>query len=87
MFINNLEIENFRGIKSGNITFPTDIRTICLIGAGDSTKSTMLMAMEWILWPSWNLTACDSDFYACDISVPNKRKHNRNKSIIKRKRN
>lgn len=68
MRITNLEIENFRGIKNANISFPMDTRLVCLIGAGDSTKSTVLKAIEWILWPSWNLAANDNDFYACDTS-------------------
>lgn len=70
MFITNLEIENFRGIQTGNISFPTDTRMVCLIGAGDSTKSTILKAIEWILWPTWTLAACDSDFFACNASAP-----------------
>ena len=70
MFITNLEIENFRGIQKSNILFPMDSRVICMIGAGDSTKSTVLKAIEWVFWPSWNLTACDNDFYGCDTSIP-----------------
>lgn len=70
MFITNLEIENFRGIKTGCISFPLDTRMICLIGAGDSTKSTLLKAIEWILWPTWNLIASDNDFYNCDTTAP-----------------
>lgn len=68
MFITNLEIENFRGIKQGNLSFPLDSRVICMIGAGDSTKSTILRAIEWVFWPTWNLIACDNDFYNCDTS-------------------
>ncbi len=70
MFITNLEIEHFRGIQEGNIPFPLDSRVICMIGAGDSTKSTILKAIEWVFWPSWNLIACDNDFYGCDTSTP-----------------
>ncbi len=70
MFITNLEIEHFRGIQKGNIIFPLDSRVICMIGAGDSTKSTILKAIEWVFWPSWNLIACDNDFYGCDTSTP-----------------
>lgn len=70
MFITNLEIEHFRGIKKGNISFPLDSRVICMIGAGDSTKSTVLKAIEWVFWPSWNLIASDNDFYGCDTSTP-----------------
>ena len=70
MFITNLEIEHFRGIQEGNIPFHLDSRVICMIGAGDSTKSTILKAIEWVFWPSWNLIACDNDFYGCDTSTP-----------------
>lgn len=70
MFVTNLEIEHFRGIQKGNISFPLDSRVICMIGAGDSTKSTVIKAIEWVFWPSWNLIACDNDFYGCDTSVP-----------------
>lgn len=70
MFITNLEIYNFRGIKTGNFPFPTESRVLCMIGAGDSTKSTILKAIEWVFWPSWNLIASDNDFYGCDTSSP-----------------
>lgn len=68
MIITNLEIKNYRGIKNADIKFPLDSRIICFIGAGDSTKSTLLRAIEWNLWPSWNLVISDSDFYECDTS-------------------
>lgn len=64
------EIHNFRGINSCNIDFPFESRVLCLIGAGDSTKSTILKAIEWVLWPTWNLTACDNDFYTGNTSEP-----------------
>lgn len=70
MFITNLEIKHFRGIETSSISFPMDSRVICMIGAGDSTKSTILKALEWIFWPSWNLIACDNDFYCADTSSP-----------------
>lgn len=70
MMITNLDIRNFRGIKVCNIDFPVGARMLCLIGAGDSTKSTILKAIEWILYPTWNLMACDSDFYNCKTDKP-----------------
>ena len=70
MRLTNLEIKNFRGIKHTSVFFPQDSRIICLIGAGDSGKSTLLAAVEWALWPSWSLVATDTDFYNCDTSVP-----------------
>lgn len=68
MRITNLEVHNFRGIKNGNVFFPNDSRIACIIGAGDSTKSTLLKAIEWAFWPSWNLIVNDTDFYHEDTS-------------------
>ena len=68
MRILDLEIHNFRGIKKAEIHFPENTRVICLIGAGDSTKTTVLKAIEWLLWDSWNLPANDNDFYNSDTS-------------------
>lgn len=68
MRIINIEVHNFRGIKDSNISFPDDTRLVCLIGAGDSTKSTILKAIEWIQWPTWNLLASDNDFFNGDTS-------------------
>ena len=70
MKLTNIEIKNFRGIKHASISFPQNSRIICLIGGGDSGKTTLLTAIEWALWPSWNLTATDVDFYNCDTSNP-----------------
>ena len=68
MKIENLCIQHFRGIEYSNISFPSDTRMICLIGAGDSTKTTILRAIEWVLWPAWNLYVSDNDFYNGDIT-------------------
>lgn len=70
MRLTTITIHNFRGIKSGVFHFPMDQRLICIIGAGDSCKSTLLKAIEWVLWPNWNLSATDLDFYNSDTSVP-----------------
>lgn len=70
MRITNLEIQNFRGINLCNINFPSESRVLCLIGAGDSTKSTILKAIEWVLWPTWNLVACDNDFHNGNTENP-----------------
>ena len=70
MKLTNIEIKNFRGIKNASVFFPQDSRVVCLIGAGDSGKSTLLTAIEWALWPSWNLIATDTDFYNCDTASP-----------------
>lgn len=70
MRLTTVSVKYFRGIQSGVFKFPTDRRLICVIGAGDSCKSTFLKAVEWALWPSWNLSVTDLDFYNSDTSVP-----------------
>jgi len=60
-----LEVQNFRGIKHSKIVFPAK-RVLCFVGAGDSTKSTLLEAIRWNLLQSWVIKATDSDFYKCD---------------------
>lgn len=70
MRITHVEIKNFRGIKHAFVLFPLDSRIVCLVGSGDSCKSTLLTAIEWALWPSWSLIATDMDFYNCDTTDP-----------------
>ena len=70
MRIVNVDISNFRGIKQGSFPFPKDKRIVCIIGSGDSCKSTLLKSIEWALWPSWNLIATDMDFYEGNTSEP-----------------
>lgn len=59
--IYELEINNFRGIKIFSQKF--DKNFICLLGRGDSGKTTILDAISFVLSPSWNLSFYDSDFY------------------------
>ncbi|BEU81000.1 hypothetical protein EAG21025_43130 (plasmid) [Enterobacter asburiae] len=64
--IRNLKIKNFRGVKELDWSLPVgDI--FCLIGKGDSSKSTILEAIRYVFYPQWNLTVSDSDFYQCNI--------------------
>jgi hypothetical protein len=44
--------------------------TLCLVGPGDSTKTTILDAIEYALFPRWNLLFYDSDFYDANIDNP-----------------
>lgn len=69
MKIRKLIIKNFRGIKeldwsisAGNI--------FCLIGKGDSSKSTILESIRYAFYPQWNLSLSDSDFYQCKTDDP-----------------
>ena len=62
MKLTSIEVKNFRGIKQASVSFPIDSRIICLIGPGDSGKSSLLRAIEWALWPSWSLIVTDMDF-------------------------
>jgi putative ATP-dependent endonuclease of OLD family len=68
MKIRHMEINNFRGIKRLTCRIEGDF--ICLIGAGDSCKSTILDAIDHTLSPRWNLNIDDSDFFNQDISQP-----------------
>jgi putative ATP-dependent endonuclease of OLD family len=60
-----ISIKNFRGIKELSWTLP-DHHILCLIGRGDSTKSTILEAIRYTLYPQWQLSFDDSDFFDCD---------------------
>ena len=68
MEIRRLEIRNFRGVKELTWKIPAGRRFIALIGPGDSSKSTILSAIDMALSDRWNLTFADTDFYAADIS-------------------
>ncbi len=60
--IHSLSIKNFRGLENFSHTF-NDANLFCLIGRGDSGKSTILEAIYSALSPQWNLTFHDGDFY------------------------
>ncbi len=65
MQIKYLAIKNFRGIKE--LEWHIGGATICLIGPGDSTKTTILDAVELALYPLRNAPlSADTDFYALD---------------------
>lgn len=61
-----LSIRNFRGIKRFDQRFGFK-KLICLVGRGDSRKSTILEAISLALSPRWNPTILDTDFYNCDV--------------------
>ena len=64
----DISIHNFRGIKKFSQRFNSDF--ICLIGRGDSGKTTILDAISAVLSPAWNRTFYDTDFHQCDIEKP-----------------
>jgi len=65
MQIRHLKIKNFRGI--GYMAWAPRDPFCCLIGAGDSGKSTILDAAEAALNSKW-FSFSESDFLACDTS-------------------
>lgn len=70
MEIRRIDIENFRGIKSLEWKIPAGRRFLALIGPGDSTKSTILAAIDFALSDRWNLSFTDTDFYQADVTCP-----------------
>ena len=45
-----------------------DRRLVALIGAGDSTKTTLMDALGLVLSPSYNPQFTDADFYNFDLT-------------------
>lgn len=69
MKIRKLKILNFRGINQLEWDLP-DEKIFCLIGKGDSAKTTVLEAIRCVFSPQWNHAFNDSDFYQCDTDNP-----------------
>lgn len=69
MKIRKLIIKNFRGIKEFDWELP-DGDIFCLIGKGDSSKSTILDSIRYVFYPHWNLSLSDSDFHQCNTDDP-----------------
>lgn len=65
MRVRHISIRNFRGIRELDWAIP-DCRILCLVGRGDSTKSTILEGLRRTFYPQWNLTFDDADFHRCD---------------------
>lgn len=66
--IRKIEIENFRGIKA--LDWKPSEGINCLIGPGDSGKSSILDAIDLCLGARRNLSFTDADFHKLDISEP-----------------
>jgi putative ATP-dependent endonuclease of OLD family len=66
--IRKLEVENFRGIQALSWLPSNGIN--CLIGPGDSGKSTVLDAIDYCLGARRNLQMTDADFHNLDVDTP-----------------
>lgn len=66
--IRRIEIENFRSIHS--LVWHPGPGINCLVGPGDSGKSTILDAIDWCLGARRTLSASDTDFNGLDVSRP-----------------
>lgn len=64
MIIAQISIQYFRGIKSLNWSPSANLN--CLIGPGDSCKTTVLDAIEIALMPRYGFTGSDPDLFNCD---------------------
>lgn len=64
--LKHISISHFRGIEHFEQDFEDGIT--CIIGRGDSGKSTILDAIAYLFAQTWSLHFNDSDFYNCDTS-------------------
>ena len=62
MRVAGVKISHFRGIENCEFVLDEADSVVCLIGKGDSTKSTILNAIRWALAPSRSLGVEDQDF-------------------------
>ncbi|MEE4431025.1 AAA family ATPase, partial [Klebsiella pneumoniae] len=63
-----LEIDNFRAVKA--LRWLPGAGVNCLIGPGDSGKSTILDAIDLCLGARRSLSFTDADFHALDFGHP-----------------
>jgi hypothetical protein len=68
MKIRSVSIQNFRGIL--NCEWKLDRGLACLVGPGDSTKTTILEAIGLALSRSYRPRFGDADFYRCNPEEP-----------------
>ncbi|QGY44841.1 AAA family ATPase [Maribellus comscasis] len=68
MKVRKIKIQNFRGIKNLDWNLNSNDNLVCLLGHGDSCKSSILKAIEFVFTPKWNLPIKDTDFFDCDSS-------------------
>lgn len=70
MRVHQLNIANFRGIRTLHWILPANQRLITLVGPGDSGKSTILDAIHLLLGDRWNVSFSDVDFYGVNPGAP-----------------
>ena len=66
--IRKIEIENFRGIKT--LTWCPAKGINCLIGPGDSGKSSVLDAIDFCVGARRMIQFTDADFHQLDVENP-----------------
>jgi putative ATP-dependent endonuclease of the OLD family len=66
--IRKIEIQNFRGIKQ--LVWLPSVGINCLIGPGDSGKSSILDAIDYCVGARRNMQFTDADFYGLDVEQP-----------------
>lgn len=66
MMLRRLRIKHFRGIERAD--WRINRRLVALVGAGDSTKTTLMDAIGLVLSPSYNPQFTDADFYNFDLT-------------------
>lgn len=67
--IEGIKISNYRGFNEFESHFG-ETNLICLIGRGDSGKSTILNSIEKTLSPRWNVSFHDTDFHNGNLEKP-----------------
>jgi hypothetical protein len=70
MRIRRIDIENFRGIRQASWRLPPDRKFFALIGPGDSTKTSILTAIERALHDRGWGSVLDTDFYGVKVEDP-----------------
>lgn len=68
MHVKHVKVKGFRGIAC--LDWTVNGTVIGLVGPGDSTKTTMLDAIEYTLSPRWSLPISDCDFYGGEPQSP-----------------
>jgi len=66
--IRKIDIENFRGIKT--LSWRPSPGLNCLIGPGDSGKSSILDAIDFCLGARRNIQFTDADFHLLNVDAP-----------------